>query len=199
MINCKKDELEKALTNRTIEARDDVVVTPLNMEMALYAKDALAKAVYDRLFSWLVDNINKSLQSSTERNNNIMGILDIYGFEVFEKNSFEQLCINFCNEKLQQLFIELTLKSEQEEYLKEGIEWQNIEFFDNKIICDLIEEKHRGIIALMDEECLRPGEPSDATLIAKMHNSFRNHKHYISHQKADIQLQKVMGRDVSFK
>lgn len=59
--------------------------------------------------------------------------------------SFEQLCINFCNEKLQQLFIELTLKSEQEEYLKEGIEWQNVEYFDNKVICDLIEEKHKGI------------------------------------------------------
>lgn len=195
MINCNKRELTKALTHRTIEARGDVVVTPLNMEMSLYARDALAKAVYDRLFSWLVDNINKNLQSGTQRNNNVMGILDIYGFEVLEKNSFEQLCINFCNEKLQQLFIDLTLKSEQEEYLKEGIEWQNVEYFDNKVICDLIEEKHKGIISLMDEECLRPGEPSDTTLIAKMHTSFRHHKHYISHQKADIQLQKVMGRD----
>lgn len=197
LINCKTAELQKSLTNRTIEARGDVVVTPLSMEMSLYARDALAKAIYDRLFSWLVINLNKSLQSGETRNNNVMGILDIYGFEVFEKNSFEQLCINFCNEKLQQLFIDLTLKSEQEEYLKEGIEWQNVEYFDNKIICDLIEEKHKGIIALMDEECLRPGEPSDDTLIAKMTNNFKNHKHYISHQKADIQLQKTMGRDVS--
>ena len=74
----------------------------------------------------------------------VIGILDIYGFEIFQKNSFEQLNINYCNEKLQQLFIELTLRSEQEEYLREGIEWEPITYFDNKIICDLVEEKHKG-------------------------------------------------------
>jgi len=71
-----------------------------------------------------------------------MGILDIYGFEIFEKNSFEQLCINYCNEKLQQLFIELTLRTEQDEYRREGIEWEPVTYFDNKIICDLVEDKH---------------------------------------------------------
>ena len=73
-----------------------------------------------------------------------MGILDIYGFEIFESNSFEQLCINYCNEKLQQLFIELTLRAEQDEYQREGIEWEPVVYFDNKIICDLVEEKHKG-------------------------------------------------------
>lgn len=111
--------------------------------------------------------------------------------------SFEQLCINFCNEKLQQLFIELTLKSEQEEYLREGIEWQAIEYFDNKIICDLIEEKHKGIIAFMDEECLCPGDTTDVTLLQKMNKNLSGHKHYISHKKADLKTQKTMGRDVS--
>lgn len=78
-----------------------------------------------------------------------MGILDIYGFEIFEKNSFEQFCINYCNEKLHQLFIELTLKSEQEEYQREEIDWQPITYFDNKPICSLIESKPLGIIDIL--------------------------------------------------
>lgn len=188
--------MKEALTHRTIETILDVVTTPLNRELAIYARDALAKAVYDRLFSWLVTRLNDSLQPTTERKNSVMGILDIYGFEIFEKNSFEQLCINFCNEKLQQLFIDLTLKSEQEEYEKEGIQWQNIEYFDNKIICDLIEEKHKGLIAFMDEECLRPGDPNDLTMLAKLDKELSYHQHYVSHKKADIKLQKIMGRDV---
>ena len=120
------------------------MTSPLNREMAFYARDALAKAIYNRLFDWLVLRINKSLQTessaSKQHKNHVMGILDIYGFEVFNhSNYFEQFCINFCNEKLQQLFIELTLKQEQEEYIREGIEWTPIKYFNNKIICDLIE------------------------------------------------------------
>lgn len=134
LLVCDVQQLTSALTNRTIEARGECVTSPLNREMAIYARDALAKAVYDRLFTWLVSRINTSLHpANTSRRNNVMGILDIYGFEIFEKNSFEQFCINFCNEKLQQLFIELTLKSEQDEYLREGIEWVPVEYFDNKV------------------------------------------------------------------
>jgi len=113
LLGVNATELEAALTHRTIDARGDVVTSPLNHELAIYARDALAKAVYDRLFSWLVQRLNISLQAKETRGarNNVMGILDIYGFEIFQKNSFEQFCINFCNEKLQQLFIELTLKT----------------------------------------------------------------------------------------
>ncbi|KAF5286700.1 hypothetical protein FQA39_LY16183 [Lamprigera yunnana] len=195
LIGANHEQLMKALTHRTITAHGDVVVTPLNRELAVYARDALAKAIYDRLFTWLVQRLNKSLQPPDERKYVAMGILDIYGFEIFKKNCFEQLCINFCNEKLQQLFIELTLKSEQEEYFKEGIEWNKVEYFDNQVICDLIEEKHKGIISIMDEECLRPGDPTDMTLLEKMNNSFKTHNHYINHKKADPKLQKVLGRD----
>jgi myosin-1 len=116
----------------------------LTYDQTSYARDALAKAVYERLFSWLVHKLNDSLRPEYSGKKTLMGILDIYGFEIFESNSFEQFCINYCNEKLQQLFIELTLKSEQEEYRKEGIEWEHVEYFNNKIICDLIEEKHKG-------------------------------------------------------
>lgn len=115
--------LKHALTNRTIESRDEELTTFLNRDQAIYARDALAKAVYERLFVWLVKRLNNSLKPKEKSGKNVlMGLLDIYGFEVFERNSFEQFCINYCNEKLQQLFIELTLKQEQEEYLQEQIE-----------------------------------------------------------------------------
>ncbi|KAJ9584130.1 hypothetical protein L9F63_021539 [Diploptera punctata] len=195
LLGCKASKLNKAFTHRTIDARGDVVTSPLTREMAIYARDALAKAVYDRLFTWLVVRLNTSLQPKQGRKKEVMGILDIYGFEIFDRNSFEQFCINFCNEKLQQLFIELTLKSEQEEYRREGIEWEHIDYFNNKVICDLIEEKHKGIISLMDEECLRPGEPTDKSFLAKMNENLSNHKHYISHRKAGKDLQKTMTRE----
>ncbi|EEC13929.1 myosin IB, putative [Ixodes scapularis] len=127
-----------------------------------------------------------------------MGLLDIYGFEVFKKNSFEQFCINYCNEKLQQLFIELTLKSEQEEYFKEGIEWTPINYFNNKVICDLVEEKHKGIISLLDEECLRPGGATDKTFLFKMEQTVRLHPHFVTHNLASNKLKKNLARDVSF-
>uniref|UniRef100_A0A1I8P1M8 Myosin motor domain-containing protein n=1 Tax=Stomoxys calcitrans TaxID=35570 RepID=A0A1I8P1M8_STOCA len=191
------EELKNALTHRTIDARGDVVTSPLNQEMAIYARDALAKAIYDRLFSWLVQRLNVSLQAHDLRSarNNVMGILDIYGFEIFKTNSFEQFCINFCNEKLQQLFIELTLKSEQEEYNREGIEWVPVEYFDNKVICNLIEEKHKGIISILDEECLRPGDPTDLTFLAKLSDRLRDHPHYLCHERAPVHVQKTMRRD----
>jgi myosin-1 len=96
---------------------------------------------------------------------------------------------------LQQLFIELTLKQEQEEYLREGIEWEPVQYFDNKVICSLIEEKHVGIIALLDEECLRPGDATDLTFLDKMNERLANHPHYICHSRASFQIQKLMGRN----
>lgn len=123
LLECDEELLKQALINRTIEARGELVSTPLTRDQAIYARDALAKAVYERLFSWLVFKLNNSLENRKNKSRKtLMGLLDIYGFEIFEKNSFEQFCINYCNEKLQQLFIELTLKSEQEEYRREEIE-----------------------------------------------------------------------------
>jgi myosin-1 len=101
----------------------------------------LAKALYSRLFDWIIGKVNAALGWATDPSCLVIGILDIYGFEIFERNGFEQFCINYVNEKLQQIFIELTLKAEQEEYAKEGIKWEHIDFFNNKICCDLIESK----------------------------------------------------------
>lgn len=196
LLKVNATKLREALTSRTIDARGDVVNTPLDLEQAQYARDALAKAMYDKHFSWLVSRLNSSLEpKSYDARSSVIGILDIYGFEIFPKNSFEQFCINFCNEKLQQLFIQLTLKQEQEEYLREGIEWEPVEYFNNIVICDLIEAKHRGIIAILDDECLRPGDATDASFLEKLNMHLDRHAHYKSHRKSDIKTQKMMGRD----
>ncbi|CAH2095894.1 unnamed protein product [Euphydryas editha] len=196
LLKVNKTQLREALTSRTIDARGDVVSTPLDLEQAHYARDALAKAIYEKHFRWLVSRVNASLAAKEDDpRSSVIGILDIYGFEIFPKNSFEQFCINFCNEKLQQLFIQLTLKSEQEEYLREGIEWEPVEYFNNIIICDLIEERHRGIISILDDECLRPGDATDLSFLEKLSQRLDGHAHYKSHQKVDSKTQKLMGRD----
>ncbi|MGH0182807.1 UNVERIFIED_CONTAM: hypothetical protein FKN15_010487 [Acipenser sinensis] len=176
------------------------LVSPLNLEQAAYARDALSKAVYGRTFSWLVSKINESLayqdaEYPGRKSAAVIGLLDIYGFEVFQHNSFEQFCINYCNEKLQQLFIELTLKSEQEEYEAEGITWEPVQFFNNKIICDLVEEKFKGIISILDEECLRPGDASDLTFLEKLEDKLGGHAHFVTHKLADGKTRKAMGRE----
>nr|XP_033777294.1 unconventional myosin-Ic isoform X2 [Geotrypetes seraphini] len=192
--------LREALIHKKIIAKGEELNSPLNLEQAAYARDALAKAVYGRTFSWLVNKINRSLiykegEHPGWGSASVIGLLDIYGFEVFQHNSFEQFCINYCNEKLQQLFIELTLKSEQEEYEAEGIAWEPVQYFNNKIICDLVEEKHKGIISVLDEECLRPGGATDLTFLEKLEETVKNHPHFITHKLGDQKTRKCVGRD----
>lgn len=103
-----------ALTQRVIAARGDVMMKSHNVTQAEFGRDALAKAIYDRLFTWIINRINNSIvvpgNKVQKRYNNVLGVLDIYGFEIFDVNSFEQFCINYCNEKLQQLFIGMDRK-----------------------------------------------------------------------------------------
>lgn len=110
----------------------------------------------------------------------VIGILDIYGFEIFDTNGFEQFCINYCNEKLQQLFIELVLKQEQEEYQRENINWQHIDYFNNKIICDLVEQQHKGMISIIDEASFSVGKVDDETLLEHLSKQLKEHKHFAS-------------------
>uniref|UniRef100_A0A669ECX5 Unconventional myosin-Ib n=1 Tax=Oreochromis niloticus TaxID=8128 RepID=A0A669ECX5_ORENI len=183
LLGIEQSVLERAFSYRTVEAKMEKVSTTLNVAQAYYARDALAKNLYSRLFSWLVTRINESIQVSdaqTKARHKVMGVLDIYGFEIFEDNSFEQFIINYCNEKLQQIFIELTLREEQEEYVREGIEWTNIEYFNNAIICDLIENNQNGILAMLDEECLRPGTVTDETFLDKLNTICADHQHFES-------------------
>ncbi|GAA6071871.1 myosin Ic, paralog b isoform X1, partial [Tachysurus ichikawai] len=153
LLGVDSSVLKEALTHKKIIAKGEELMSPLNQEQASSARDALSKAIYGRTFTWLVNKINASLSFKEDflssKSTSVIGLLDIYGFEVFQNNSFEQFCINYCNEKLQQLFIELTLKSEQEEYEAEGITWEPVQFFNNKIICDLVEEKFKGIISIL--------------------------------------------------
>ncbi|XP_052238757.1 unconventional myosin-Ic-like isoform X2 [Dreissena polymorpha] len=195
LLGCSEKMLLSALQHRTIEANNEKMKSPLTVDQALYARDALAKGIYDRLFTWIVHKVNSSLSNRCKHRCNLMGLLDIYGFEIFQVNCFEQFCINYCNEKLQQLFIELTLKSEQEEYQKEGIQWEPVEYFNNKIICDLIEAKPLGIISVLDEECLRPGDTTDMTFLSKLVTTIGKHPHFISHSVADTSTRKTIQRD----
>ncbi|GAM28278.1 hypothetical protein SAMD00019534_114540 [Acytostelium subglobosum LB1] len=157
LLSVPANLLKTALEFRQLETkrgnqRGTQYNVPLNKAQAISGRDALAKAIYDRLFNWLVDRINKAMENPTT--GLMIGVLDIYGFEVFDRNGFEQFCINYVNEKLQQIFIEFTLKMEQEEYVREGIKWEPIQFFDNKIVCELIEGKNPpGIFLILDDVC----------------------------------------------
>ncbi|XP_028312554.1 unconventional myosin-Ih isoform X2 [Gouania willdenowi] len=194
LLGLDADALREGLTLRRIEAKTDQVLSPFTTDHAIYARDALAKAIYGQTFTWLVSRINESMENKDPSRKTVIGLLDIYGFEVFYSNSFEQFCINYCNEKLQQLFIQLTLKAEQEEYEAEGIEWEPVQFFNNKIICDLVEEKHRGIISILDEECLRPGDATDLTFLEQLENKMGNHPHLVTHKLADKMTRKTLER-----
>ncbi|UJR15523.1 hypothetical protein I4U23_002463 [Adineta vaga] len=194
LLECEQTEILSALTSRVVAARNEVFQTRQNIRRAYHGRDALSKALYERLFEWLIKYINKTLsQVSQEELNHpfrrlytsvVIGILDIYGFEIFENNSFEQLCINYCNEKLQQLFIELVLKQEQDEYEYEDITWQHVDYFNNKIICDLIEQPHHSILAYLDEACQIAETITDDMFLDSINTAFKNHQHYSSWETA---------------
>ncbi|KZS93344.1 hypothetical protein SISNIDRAFT_441173 [Sistotremastrum niveocremeum HHB9708] len=168
LMEAEAATVEKVMTTRVVETqrggrRGSVYDVPLNPAQASSGRDALSKAIYNNLFEWIVARVNVSMKPRTAHAN-VIGVLDIYGFEIFQHNSFEQLCINYVNEKLQQIFIELTLKTEQEEYVREKIKWTPINYFNNKVVCDLIEEKRPpGIFAaLNDATATAHADPSAA-------------------------------------
>lgn len=135
LLGTSANEVDKALTKRTIATRGQVIEKPLRKAEALVTRDTFGRGLYDKLFTYVVSLINNAIEVRGDcgGKNTVIGVLDIYGFEIFQLNSFEQLCINYCNEKLQQLFIEIVLKREQEEYRREGIVWKDIDYFNNKV------------------------------------------------------------------
>ncbi|CAM5175820.1 unnamed protein product [Eretmochelys imbricata] len=193
LLGVDQGRLKEKLTSRKMDSRwggkSEVIDVTLNAEQASFTRDALAKALYSRLFDYLVDAVNKAMQKDYEEYN--VGVLDIYGFEIFQKNGFEQFCINFVNEKLQQIFIELTLKAEQEEYIQEGIRWNPIDYFNNKIVCDLIESKVNppGLMSILDDVCATmhaKGEGADQSLLQKLQMAVGTHQHFNSWNKGFI-------------
>ncbi|KAH9729014.1 Myosin-6 [Citrus sinensis] len=176
LLMCDAKALEDSLCKREIVTRDETITKWLDPEAAAVSRDALAKIVYSRLFDWLVEKINNSI-GQDPNSKSLIGVLDIYGFESFKTNSFEQFCINLTNEKLQQHFNQHVFKMEQEEYSKEAINWSYIEFVDNQDILDLIEKKPGGIIALLDEACMFPRSTHE-TFAQKLYQTFKNHKRF---------------------
>ncbi|XP_058101304.1 myosin-6-like [Magnolia sinica] len=174
LFMCDAKALEDSLCKRVIVTRDETITKSLDPESAALSRDALAKIVYSRLFDWLVNKINSSIGQDSD-SKFLIGVLDIYGFESFKTNSFEQFCINLTNEKLQQHFNQHVFKMEQEEYTKEEIDWSYIEFIDNQDVLDLIEKKPGGIIALLDEACMFPRSTHE-TFAQKLYQTFKNHK-----------------------
>ncbi|XP_024022707.1 myosin-15 [Morus notabilis] len=173
LFMCDAELLLATLCTRSIQTREGSIVKALDCNAAVAGRDALAKTVYARLFDWLVDKINRSVGQDLNSRVQI-GVLDIYGFECFKDNSFEQFCINFANEKLQQHFNEHVFKMEQDEYSKEEINWSYIEFIDNQDVLDLIEKKPMGIIGLLDEACMFPRSTHE-TFSTKLFQHFRSH------------------------
>ncbi|KTW30754.1 hypothetical protein T552_00466 [Pneumocystis carinii B80] len=201
LMEVDEESINKALTSRVLETqksgrRRSIYDVPLNPLQANSTKDALAKSIYNNLFEWILKKINLSMKAC-ENISYTIGILDIYGFEIFENNSFEQICINYVNEKLQQIFVELTLKAEQEEYVREKVKWTPIDYFNNKIVCDLVEAKYPpGIFAALNDAVATAHADSvaaDSSFIQKLslltsnpHFEQRQSQFIIKHYAGDV-------------
>ncbi|XP_078427685.1 myosin-6-like [Wolffia australiana] len=204
LLMCDPKALENSLCKRVIVTRDETITKDLDPQSASLSRDAFAKIIYSRLFDWLVNKINRSIgQDPTSKL--LIGVLDIYGFESFKTNSFEQFCINLTNEKLQQHFNQHVFKMEQEEYTKEEIDWSYIDFVDNKDVLDLIEKKPGGIISLLDEACMLP-RTTHETFAQKLYQAYKNHSRFskpklsptdftISHYAGDVTYQTLYFLD----
>ncbi|KAI8325099.1 hypothetical protein GQ54DRAFT_255400, partial [Martensiomyces pterosporus] len=174
LLGVEEAKLRQWLTKRQIVTRHDHILAKVNKTQALVIRDSIAKFIYSRLFDWILGPINASLLPTEvdEQATSFVGVLDIYGFEHFEHNSFEQFCINYANEKLQQGFNHHVFKLEQEEYRKEELtNWTFIGFQDNQPCIDLIEGKPIGILSLLDEES-RLEQGSDRTFTEKLYRQF---------------------------
>ncbi|KAF2253669.1 hypothetical protein BU26DRAFT_227863 [Trematosphaeria pertusa] len=167
----------KWTVKKQLITRGEKIVSNLTQQQATVVRDSVAKFIYSSLFDWLVERINVSLATEEvlSHAHSFIGVLDIYGFEHFAKNSFEQFCINYANEKLQQEFNQHVFKLEQEEYLREQIDWTFIDFADNQPCIDLIEGK-LGVLSLLDEESRLP-MGSDEQFVTKLHHNFSQDKH----------------------
>ncbi|XP_039878393.1 unconventional myosin-VIIb-like isoform X1 [Simochromis diagramma] len=183
LLEVEKPTLATNLTHRSFKTNREMVTKPLSCEQAADCRDAFVKAIYNKLFIWIVKKINsviyKKLTSNSKSAYLSVGLLDIFGFENFNTNSFEQLCINFANEKLQQFFVAHIFKLEQKEYMKQGVVWDNINFSDNQKILDLLAGIQCNVLALVDEESHFP-KGTDATMLEKLNQHHKGHKNYIA-------------------
>nr|KYP44195.1 Myosin-2 heavy chain [Cajanus cajan] len=167
LMGCSSQELMTALSTQKIQSDKDTITKNLTLRQAIERRDAIAKFIYASLFEWLVEQVNKSLEVGKKRTGKSISILDIYGFQTFQKNSFEQFYINYANERIQQHFNRHLFKLEQEDYELDGIDWTKVDFEDNQGCLDLFEKKPFGLLSLLDEESNLP-KASDLTFANKL-------------------------------
>lgn len=198
------EDLDRALCHFSITAgKDTHVQRSLNVDGSMKGLEALLKATYGALFTYLVSRINDSISFRRDYESDdegsiipdphldpaaCIGVLDIFGFESFTKNSFEQLCINYCNEALQQQFNAFVLKNEQAEYDREGIEWSFIEFPENQDVLDLIDKRGSGILSILDDQCRAPGT-SDKSFALDVYNKCKSQSRFGANRKQTATLQ----------
>lgn len=195
LLDVSSEELRMSLTTRTMSAGGSNMRVPLKPEQACAARDALAKALYTKLFDHIVGQINQCFPFKDSFT--YIGVLDIAGFEYYEFNSFEQFCINYCNEKLQQLFNDRILKQEQELYDKEGLGVKSVTFVDNQDCIALIEAKKTGIIDILDEESKLP-KPTAEHFTRELHQKHKNHFRLALPRKSHLIYHKKMRDDEGF-
>ncbi|XP_058939070.1 unconventional myosin-VI isoform X2 [Kogia breviceps] len=200
LLGLDQDDLRVSLTTRVMlttagGTKGTVIKVPLKVEQANNARDALAKTVYSHLFDHVVNRVNQCFPFETS--SYFIGVLDIAGFEYFERNSFEQFCINYCNEKLQQFFNERILKEEQELYQKEGLGVNEVHYVDNQDCIDLIEAKLAGILDILDEENRLP-QPSDQHFTSEVHQKHKDHFRLSIPRKSKLAVHRNIRDDEGF-
>ncbi|XP_038144527.1 unconventional myosin-IXb isoform X2 [Cyprinodon tularosa] len=182
LLKVKEELLVEALTKRKTVTVNDKLILPYSHSEAITARDSMAKSLYGALFDWIVLRINHALLNKKDMEESVpilsIGVLDIFGFEDFETNSFEQFCINYANEQLQYYFNNHIFNLEQEEYQSEGITWHNIDYTDNVGCIHLISKKPTGLLYLLDEESNFP-HATDKTLLAKFKQQHHGNKYFI--------------------
>ncbi|XP_062828631.1 unconventional myosin-Vb isoform X3 [Anolis carolinensis] len=183
LLGVEHTQMEHWLCHRKLVTTSETYIKNMSVQQVVNARNALAKHIYAQLFNWIVQHINKALYT-TVKQHSFIGVLDIYGFETFEVNSFEQFCINYANEKLQQQFNSHVFKLEQEEYMKEQIPWTLIDFYDNQPCIDLIEAK-LGILDLLDEECKVP-KGTDQNWAQKLYDRHGSSQHFQKPRMSNI-------------
>ncbi|XP_077792621.1 unconventional myosin-Vb isoform X6 [Podarcis muralis] len=183
LLGVEHSQMEHWLCHRKLVTTSETYIKNMSVQQVVNARNALAKHIYAQLFNWIVQHINKALHT-TVKQHSFIGVLDIYGFETFEVNSFEQFCINYANEKLQQQFNSHVFKLEQEEYMKEQIPWTLIDFYDNQPCIDLIEAK-LGIFDLLDEECKVP-KGTDQNWAQKLYDRHGSSQHFQKPRMSNI-------------
>ncbi|XP_076134845.1 unconventional myosin-IXb isoform X3 [Alosa pseudoharengus] len=183
LLKVKEELLVEALTKRKTVTVNDKLILPYSHSEAITARDSMAKSLYSALFDWIVLRINHALLNKKDMEESVpclsIGVLDIFGFEDFPNNSFEQFCINYANEQLQYYFNQHIFKLEQEEYQTEGITWHNIDYTDNVGCIHLISKKPTGLLQLLDEESNFP-HATDKTLLAKFKQQHHSNKYFVA-------------------